>query len=414
MRLSFVLTALAASLPATAQSALVVDEAYLAALRLEVGTNHPTAAAAQARAAAAAAAVRAVRLWEDPMAGFGVMAAEREMRREDGDLMFSAEQMLPRRKLYDARKARAVAERSVLEAESRSAVLGLETVTAQAALELALMDEMLAIETNQLVWLETMARTARELLKDPMASASEALRIESELAQQRQKIDSTSRQRLRLVRQLNILLGRDAEQPWPLLRLPAAAPSTPALAEQLDRLFPANPMVHALLNTADAARAEMEVARRERTPAFSVGVESSVYSGGDFRQATVGAKMTLPWFNRSAYRAMVDGAHQQRLAAEREVEALHRRLRAEAIAAHTEAENAGRQAATFSTEVIPRAEKAADSTQNAWVSSKANVLELFEAWRGLFEARIEERRWVASQRAALETLRSIIPPETNP
>jgi len=398
----------------SAQETRVLDAAYLDALRLEVRTNHPSVAAAQARVLAAEAGVRAVRLWEDPMAGIGVMAAEREMRADDGDLMFMAEQVLPRRKLYSARKARATAERFIFEAETRSAALTLETLVAQAALELALVDETLTIETNQLAWLESMAANAREKLKDPMANASEPLRIESEVAQERQRIDSNTRHRLRLMRQLNILLGRAADEPWPVLRLPESAPLTPALAEELNRLFQVNPMLQALLNTADAARSEIEVARRERSPIFSVGAESSVYSGGDFRQTTIGAKMTLPLFNKSIYRANVERAQQQQVAAGKEIEALNRKLRGEAVAAHTEAENAARQAGTFSKEVIPRTEKAAESTQNAWISSKANLLEVLEARRAMLNARLEERRFVAAHRAALELLRSIVPPQTKP
>ncbi|MCI0538851.1 MAG: TolC family protein [Verrucomicrobiales bacterium] len=408
----FVVTAVASL--AQEQGARMVDAAFLDILRAEVRTNHPTVAAAQARVQAAEAGVRAVRLWEDPMAGVGMMAAEREMRADDGDLMFMAEQVLPRPRLYQARKARATAERSIFEAETRSAALILETLVAQAALELALVDETLAIGTNELAWLESMAANAREKLKDPMANASEPLRIESEVAQERQRIDSNTRHRLRLMRQLNILLGRSADEAWPVLRLPQATSLTPALAEELNRLFQVNPMLHALFNTAEAARAEIEVARRERRPIFSVGAESSVYSGGDFRQATVVGKMTLPLFNRSIYRANVERAQQEQLAAEKEIEALQRKLRGEAVAAHTEAENAARQADTFSKEVIPRTEKAAESTQNAWISSKASILEVLEARRALLNSRLEERRFVAAHRAALEMLRSIVPPQTKP
>ena len=399
---------------ASAQEARVLDPNYLDALRQEVRTNHPTVAAAQARVQAAEAGVRAVRLWEDPMAGIGVMAAERDMRADDGDLMFMAEQMLPRRKLYEARKARATAERSILEAETRSAMLTLETLVAQAAVELALLDEMLTIETNQLSWLESMAANAREKLKDPMATASEPLRIESEVAQERQKIDSTARNRTRLTRQLNILLGRSPDDAWPVLRLPDSAALTPALNDELNRLFQVNPMLQALLNAANAAKSVIQVARRERSPIISVGVESSVYSGGDFRQATVVGKVTLPFFNKSVYRASVERAQQEQVAAEKETEALQRRLRGAAVAAHTDAENAARQADTFSKEVIPRTEKAAESTQNAWISSKANLLEVLESRRAMLNARLEERRFVAAHRAALETLRSIVPPQTKP
>ena len=411
------LLACAAALNATlssAQEARVLDASYLDALRVEVRTNHPTVAAAQARVRAAESGVRAVRLWEDPMAGVGFMAADREMRMDDGDVMFGVEQILPRRKLYEARKARATAERSVFEAETRSAALTLEMFAAQTALELALADEMLAIQTNQLGWLESMAANAREKLKDPMGNVSEPLRIESEVAQERQSIDSTQRQRVRLMQQLNILLGRAPESAWPTLRLPESASLTPALADEMIQLFHVNPMLQAMLGTANVAKSEIEIAKRERSPMFSVGVESSVYSGGDFRQATVGAKMTLPWFNNSVYRANTERARQQQVAAEREVEALFRKLRSEVITAQTEAETAARQASTVSTEVIPRAQKAAESTQNAWISSKASLLEVLESQRALLKARLEERRFVAAHRAALETLRSIVPPQTKP
>jgi outer membrane protein TolC len=414
-RVVAVLAALGAlALSSHAQTPRLLDATYLDALRAEVRTNHPSVAAAQARVLAANAGVRAVRLWEDPTANAGIMAANREFRSDNGDLIVGVEQMLPRRKLYDARKARAGAERAIFEAETRSAALMLETLVAQSVIELALVDEMLGIQTNQLAWLESMAANAREKLKDPMANASEPLRIESEVAQERQKIDNTRRQRTRLVRQLNILLGRETDDAWPVLRLPDSATLTPALAEELSRLYQVNPTLQALLNTAEAAKSDIEVAKRERSPIFSLGVESSVYSGGDFRQATVGAKMTLPWFNNSVYRANTDRAIQQQAAAEKEAEALARRLRGEAVAAHTEAETSARQAKTFSEEVIPRATKAVESTQNAWISSKASILEVLDARRSLLNSRLEERRSVAAHRAALEMLRSIVPPQSKP
>ncbi|MSU35156.1 MAG: TolC family protein [Pedosphaera sp.] len=404
----------ALGLTACAQTPLLLDTAYLESLRAEVRTNHPSVAAARARLLAAEVGVRTVRQWEDPSAGLGVMAAERNKRRDDGDILVVAEQALPRRRLYEARKARATAERFLFEAETRSAELSLETLVVQAAVELALVDEMLAIQTIQLAWLESMAANAREKLKDPKANVSESFRIESEVAQERQKIDSAQRQRVRLAQQLNILFGRTAESLWPVLRLQESASLTPALTGELSRLVAVNPSLQALLNNANIAKSEIEVVKRERSPVFSVGVESSLYSGGDFRQATVGAKMTFPWVNNSIYRANTERARHRQVAAERDVEALGRKLRGEAIAAHTEAETSAHQAGTISKEVIPRAHKAAESTQNAWISSRASLLDVLESQRSLFNARLEERRFVAAHRAALETLRSIVPPTTHP
>ena len=401
-------------LAVAAQTPRLLDVASLDALRAEVRTNHPSVVAAQARVQAAEAGVRAVRLWEDPMAGLGIVAAEREMRRDNGDLIFSAEQALPRPRLHDARKAKAAAELSIFESDTRSTILTVQTLAAQAALELALADEMIALQTHQLLWLEAMATNAIEKLRDPMANASEPLRLESEVAQERQRIDSARRQRARLAGQLNILLGRPPDGPWAELRLPDSPSPTPELEVEMVRLKTVNPMLKSTLNTARAAELEIEVARRERHPTFSVGVDSRVYSGGDFREASIGAKMTLPWFNRSIYRSGVERARQEHIAAEKETEALHRKLRGEAIAAHTESEDAARQANTFATAVIPRAQKAAESTQNAWISSKASLLEVLESRRMLLNVRLEQRRFLAAHRAALETLRSIVPPSTQP
>lgn len=391
----------------------VLDAAALDALRMEVRTNHPTVAAARARAEAAGAGIRAVRLWEDPMAGLTFRGADVERRRDDGDIGIMAEQVLPRRKLYDARKEQATAEYSIMQAETRTAALNLETLVAQAALELALADEALVIQSNQIAWLESMAVNAREKAKDPQATSVEPLRIEGEVAQERQRWDAAARGRLSLMRQLNTLLGRPLDETWTAMALPTAA-ELPPLPDALSRLPVANPMLLALTGSTRAAQAGVEVSRQERKPVFSVGAESSVYSGGRFVETLVGAKMTIPWGNRSVYQANIDRARQQQTTAEKEFAALERRLRGEAIAAHTEAENSARQAATVTVEVMPRLDKAAQATEAAWVSAKATLLEVLEARRALLNARLEQRRFLAAQRAALEVFRSIVPPATQP
>lgn len=394
----------------------ILNVDYLERLRASVRAEHPSIAAAQARLRAADAGTRSVRLWEDPMVGLGIMAADVDMRRDDGDLMFSVEQTLPRRKLYEAEKSRARAERSAAAAEAESIALKLETSVTQTAIELALANEMIGTHADELDWLDTMAVNARERLKDPggVANASEALRIESELAQQRQRHDSDVLMRRRVTRQLNILLGRPADDPWPAIRLPAGATNTPALDAQLTNLVAANPMLQRVASEELAARSGIEVARRQSKPVFSVGVDTRVYSGGIFRETTVGAKMTIPLFNRSLYRANVQRAEEQRESAEREIEALDRELRSQVVSAYTEAENAERQVETVVNELIPRAQAAAASIQNAWITSKATLLETLEARRAVVNARLERSRLVAAHYSALETLRSLVPPKPQP
>lgn len=398
---------------AGAQEPVTLTPQYLESLRTAVRNEHPSVAAAQARIRAADASVRGVRLWEDPMVGASVMAAEKEMRVDEGDLMFGIEQTLPRRKLYDAEKQKMRAERSMAAAELQATAVKLETLVVQTAIELALADEMIAIETNQVGWLERMAVNARERLKDPMGTASEPLRIESELAQGKQKLESNQLMRRRLARQLNILLGRPDDDPWQPVHLAEFAVATPALESEIAKISEANPMLKGLRSASDAARSDIEIAKRESKPIFSVGVDTRIYSGGDFREASVGAKMTIPLFNRRVYRARIERAREQQEAAEHQIAATERELRSEFVMAYTDAENAARQAATFAKEVVPRTEAAAEATQNAWISSKATLLEVLESRRAALMARLDERRQVAALAAAVETLRSIVPPTTN-
>ncbi len=395
---------------ASAEDRQLIDPPFLDSLRAEVRANHPTIAAAEARAKAAEIGIDAVRLWDDPMVGAGFMAADREMRADDGDILLMAEQALPRRSLYRARSAKARAEQAVFEAEKGAAALSLETLVAQSVIELGLTDEKLLIEASQLHWLESMSTNARERLKDPMGNASEPLRIESETAEQRQKIDSTKRARQHLAHRLNILLARSPDAKWPVLELPriVALPATPSEAENLAEL---NPSLQALQGSARAADAEVESAQSEAGPIFSLALESTAYSDGEFRQATFIGKMTLPIFSRSIYQANVARARQEQSAAKSDIESLGRKLNGELIAAQTDAEIAAREALNYSREVIPLREKASESTENAWISSKASLLEVLEARRALLNSRLEERRLAAAYQAALETVRSITPPQ---
>jgi cobalt-zinc-cadmium efflux system outer membrane protein len=199
---------------------------------------------------------------------------------------------------------------------------------------------------------------------------------------------------------------------WSLLRLPDGPASLPRIDSELARLVSANPTLRSLASTAKVSEADIDIARQERKPVFSVGADSRIYSGGRYRESTIGTKMSLPWFNRRVYQANIERARQQQSAAQGEYEALERKLRGEAIGAYTDAENAARQAETFTKEVIPRLESAARATESAWVSAKATLIEVLDAQRALLAARLEQRRAVAQQYAILETLRSIIPPST--
>jgi len=397
------------ALYARAESPRVLTDSYLADLRQQAARQHPKVAAAHARAQAGNAGIRATRLWDDPELGLGVTFAEREMRRDDGDVRVSFSQPIPRPAVFQAERAKAAAEASAKRAETRDAALMAGREATTTAIELALADEVVAVQSAQLDWTGKMAANARDKALDPSGNAIESLRLEGELARDRQMLESARRNRTGIARRLNLILGKPLDAPWPELRLPGRAGPTPVAAGEVARISRRNPAYLAKVREIDAATAGVSVAEAERKPAFAVEVEANFYSGGDFRDTMVGFKMSLPWFNEPVYRARIDQADRLAVAAAKDAEALKRELAGKVVATVTEAENSAREARAFESDVLPAMEKAAGATETAWIGSKALLSEVLEARRALLSTRLEQRRAVAAQRAALEELETLVP-----
>lgn len=310
--------------------------------------------------------------------------------------------------MVEARRAKARAAVDLATANRNKLVLEVQKVVASSALEIALMDELIAIEKAELVWLEKMAQNALEKSKDPSASASEVLRFESELAKQLQKLDTYARERERIAGQLNIILGRADETPWLSLRLPDRIPKLPDAAS-IRRSLDSNPMVQMARAEESVAERDVAIARAESGPVVALAADSSFYSGSGYRQTTVGVQISLPRFNEPSYRAGRESASLTLSAARQETAGSRRNAEFEAVAAQTEAASSFQTMRRFREDVIPRMEKAMESTEAAWISSRASLIDVLDARRSLLASKVEERRAFAEGLAALEMLRSLSP-----
>ncbi len=388
---------------------------FIERLVAEAVSEHPKVNAARSRTQAAVSAVGAIRLWEDTEIGLGITAASRPYREGNGDITLGVSQKLPRRGLFDAEQRKAVAEQRAQGAEQRTTANELGLAVAQATLELALADDVLALQTEELRWLGIIVTAARERAKNPDASAVESLRMESEQALRTQKREAAQRQRKQYASTLNLLLGRDVNARWATLTLPRDGVASASSAASLRaRLESKNPRIAGLRHQIEAAGAEADAAREKRKPALSLGVDTNTYSGGGFFDAMVSVKVTLPWFNSSAYKADIARAEQLRAAARSDLGAASRELAGQLNSMLTEAENGQRLAEAYRTDVLPKTEKTVEALQNAWVSSKATLLEVLESRRVLLESRQEQARAVASQHAALAAMTALTGGFTTP
>src|SRR6478672_9801409 len=170
------------------QDARILNNAFLSGIRSEAARTHPSAVAGRQLATAAGHDVGAVRLWEDPMVGFGFTIANQMMRRDDGDVSVGIEQKLPKPGMFGAQLRKAEAVRSAAAQNSRTPALAAGAEAARNAIELALADESIFLQQSQVDWLRAMVDNARQMAADPMGSSSDALRMETELAKETQML----------------------------------------------------------------------------------------------------------------------------------------------------------------------------------------------------------------------------------
>ena len=391
--------------PSDAPGPVTVTAAFVSQLADEARTNNAALRAADARTEAAYANAASVRTWEDPMIYAGGMGAEREMRMDEGDIIYGAEQKLP---LF----GKPHAERNVAKAEEQTAVAmadldfqELRLKIAQASFDLALADRLVELGQEDLYWLEDLDSVTAERYRAGTASQVEMLRAQNERAKRATllAVDQNTRDSRRLT--LNRLLNRPLEALWPALRLPAIAEPvayTPQLG-QLALRYEARLKV--LRQEVQTAAAMLEQTRRQRYPEVSVGVENRQYSGnGDTRQTMAELRMSLPWVNRSKYRADRAREEARLRAAEMEVQDYEVFVPNEVRRLTLSIDAARREALFYHDEFIPRSETAVTSARAQWTTGSGMFYDLIEARRMWIEGRVMEARAVAEQYRMLSEL----------
>ena len=395
-----------------AKATLILDDVFLSALRAEAAHAHPATRAGSFRVDALEHEVRGVRLWEDPTVGLSLLAADQETRRSDGDITVSFEQPLPKSGLSEASRAMADALRRAELENYRSSILEVGAAAARDAVELALADESIALQTEQVKWLNEIEQDARQRAANPTSTSVDVLRLAGELARENLILAAARVNRESLVRRLNLRLGRPLESPWPILNLDNCPAPVPVARTEIGRIPHVNPKLRVIKETATAASAEVRVTNRERLPQLSVAVDTAINSDGDFRSATVGLKMSLPYINRGSYSAKVAASQLREKAALKDIESTRLEVASAVLAAVSDATNAAAQARAYSGEIYDRAQSAAKAIEGLWISSDATLADLLDAKRQLLSIRLEQRRFIAMQRVALEGLNVLVPRTT--
>jgi len=387
----------AEALPASVRP---ITSDFLSNLIAEAQTNHPGIRAAAARQTASERAVAGVRTWEDPMVRFGgvvtsPMGPNLEM---EGDLLYEAQQRLPLFGKAQAMRREAEAGAAVSAAEATYRRQILRRAVSQAAGQLALADESLAIGTDDIALLQRMTSFARERQRAGLDAGLDLLRLENEHAKREQQLVTDRLQRDFARSSLNRLLARPKDSPWPLLALPSLAPEIPLTEKIFSMGLQFEPRLQVLRQEIAMADAGIEVARRARHPEVTVGVEGRQWSGsGDFREGMFTVGLSVPWFNRSKYRADLDRNRSRSDAVRADVEDYELEVRQELFRIWTRIDSSRREAILYQDAILPRSELAVSTSLAAWTAGRGIFLDVLESRRMLIEARLMRVRAINEQ-----------------
>lgn len=381
-----------------ATNALTVTPAFVNQLAEEMRTNHPALFAARARTNAAGANLAAVRTWDDPMFKLGGMAAEEMMRREDGDIIYSLEQKLP---LFGKPKA----ARAVAAAELRFETAGesyqfqiLRRELAKAAFRAALTERAVAIGEQDFAWLDVMTTTMEERYRSSAGRLTDVLQMQNERSKRAEQLE-TDRQNLGQSRfVLNRMLGRKLDSPWPSLELPPVGDAVAFNRSLLTFALRNEPKLRVMREQIKQAEAGVEVARRSRFPEVSAEIESRNYSGNaEWRQTEFSLNFSLPFVNRSKYRADVRREEAKRDAVAFDAKDYEQSIREEVHGLTVKIDAARREALLYRDQIIPRSEQALASARAMLESGNGMLRDALEARRMLLDGRLMYARAVAEQ-----------------
>lgn len=274
----------------------------------------------------------------------------------------------------------------------------------QSYTDIALMQERVRIQRDNVSLLKLLAETAADRVRAG-ANQQDLLRAQTQYRLNENELANMESELRAMKALLNGMLARD---PQASLDLPAGLPPPRQLAVDDGRLIEvataANPQLERLAREVQGRHNALELARMMYIP----DINPMASFTGSVEQM-VGAMVMLPT-NLPRIRGMIDEA---RLMV-REGEATLRQTRSDRAAAFVAAlvglRNAERQTRVFEETILPRAEQTLSSSRQAYTTSTGTFIELVDAQRTLLDVRlliVETRAEREKRLAELEELAGV-------
>jgi outer membrane protein TolC len=379
---------------------VVITGDYVNSLVAEARTNNPSLKAANSRARSATLNAEAVRTWEDPMAMFGgaTFSPRGFDPAQEGDLAYGVEQKLPLWGRPKLTRRVAQAQVSMRQADVNYHVQQLRRDITKELLATALAERIADIGEQDLTWLNATVKAVEAKYRDGQAALADTLQVENELAERNDRLRTDRHLLVHEYFNLNRLLNRTVDSPWPPLQLPSTAPAIPFSAKLLSLALANEPKLKVMEQEIKQAEAAAELTRRTRLPDVSFDVEGRQYSGdGGFRDGDFTLRFSLPWFNGDKYRNDYDRDKEKQKSAEEEREDQIWIVREELHHLSVEIEASRREALLYSGEITTRSGQALTSRLSDWETGHGVFRDVLDARRMLLDSELMSARATAEE-----------------
>ena len=289
-------------------------------------------------------------------------------------------------------------------AKFREAKFSLQRRVLESYIDLAVMQERIRIQQDNVSLLKLLADTAADRVRAG-ANQQDLLRAQTQYRLNENELATMESQVKAMKAMLNGMLARD---PQAIITLTAGLPAQRPLAADDARLIAAatsaNPQLEKLARDVEGRSDALELARMAYIP----DINPTFSFTGTVSQAA-GAMVMLPT-NQPRIRGMIDEARSML----RESQAMLRQTQSDRAASFVAAlvalRNAERQQKVFEETILPRAEQTFTSSRQAYTTGTGTFIELIDAQRTLLDVRlliIEAKAQREKRLAELEELAGV-------
>jgi outer membrane protein TolC len=345
----------------------------------------------------------------DPMLTYGYYFESVQTKTGPQNQQFKLAQTIPGFGKISAKKAIATAQSASMREQYEQEKLNLDLTITEAYAELYFLKRSIDITSDSISLIQDLEQVARTRYTSgsPMAPV---LQAQVELGRLEDRLSSLNDLREPRVARLNAALNRPAHSPLPW---PDDLPCSVVDVDEtllLTELNRTSPELAALAHNVEQGSHRVQLAKRERLPDFTLGVQyiqtgdSSTPvadNGNDPIIGTVGINLPL-WFGKN--RARIAASDYQKTAAQLTLENREQTLDADIQQTLYRLRDADRKINLYKESLIPKAFQSLEVNRKAFEAGQMEFINLIDAERVLLEFELSHERALADHLIACADL----------